>query len=76
MMHTREGVYFLHFPHSACTVIHLHPDHQPVLGASCHFVEELQALEGSLGVEGPGFQQSRLLGFSSHSAEVHEVPSI
>lgn len=69
----------MYFPHSAdgaSAVVRLDPDHQPVLGAPSHLVEELQTLELPLGVEDAGFEQGRLLRLSVHCAEVHEVPAI
>ena len=69
-------MYFLHFTNNPCAIIPLDPDHQPVLGAPGHLVEELQTLELPLGVEGAGLQQSRLCRLPSPGAEVHEVPSI
>lgn len=76
LINTIKGVYFPHCTNGACAIIHLDPDHQPVLRASSHLVEELQTLKLPLGVEGSGFQQSRRLSRPSHGAELHEVPSI
>lgn len=76
LLNTIKGVYFLHSTNGACAIIHFDPDHQPVLGASSHLVEELQTLKRPLGVEGSGFQQSRLLRLPSHGTELHEIPSI
>lgn len=76
LINTIKGVYFLHSANGACAIIHPDPDHQPVLGASSHLVEELQTLKLPLGVEGSGLQQGRLLWPPSHGAEVHEIPSI
>lgn len=69
-------MYFLHFANSSCAIVHLDPDHQLILAASCHLVEKLKTLKLPLWVEDPGFQQSRFLRFPSHCTEVHEVPSI
>ena len=69
-------MYLLHSANGASAIVHLDPDHQPVLRASRHLVEELQTLKLPLGVEGAGLQQSGLLRLPSHGAEVHEVPSI
>ncbi len=76
LINTIKGLYFLHCTNGACAIIYLDPDHQPVLGASSHLVEKLQTLKRPLGVEGSGFQQSRLVRHPSHGVEVHEVPSI
>lgn len=69
-------MYFLHFTNSSCAIVHLDPDHQLILGASCHLVEKLKTLKLPLWVESSGFQHSRFLRLSSHGTEVHEVPSI
>lgn len=69
-------MYFLHFSNSSCAIVHLDPDHQLVLRASCHLVEKLKTLQLPLWVEGPGFQQRRFLRLSNHGIKVHEVPSI
>ena len=71
-----KSVYFLHSSNGACAIIHLDPDHQPVLWTSSHLVEELQTLELPLGIEDSGFQQGRLLRRPTHCAEVHEIPTI
>lgn len=69
-------MYFPHSTNGACAIIHLDPDYQLVLGASSHLVEELQTLSLPLGIEGSGFQQSRLMRIPSHCTEVHGVSSI
>lgn len=76
LVNTIKGMYFLHCANGACAIIHLDPDHQPVLGASSHLVEELQTLKLPLRVESSGFQESRLLRPPSLCVEVHEVPGI
>lgn len=69
-------MYFLHFSDSSRAVVHLDPDHQPVLGVTGHFVEELKTLELSLRVQDSGFEQRRLHRFPGVCAEVHKVSTV
>lgn len=75
-MLTKNGMHFFQLANCPCTVVHLEPDHQPVLHTASHLVEELQALLFSLWVEQTGLQQSRLLCLPRGGVNMHVIPSI